>query len=439
MACCGDEVVEWVLSRRWYPLKGVPPDEIITLNLGEGLKGFLIKVRSLQVFAPVTIKGGEYVEGEYTVEYVKSLISGGGLLEVRKYDEFPEGQVVVKALPTAWTNVISVVEVGGRKYVLKGYRTFSPELSEPRFLRYLSRRGFPYSPKLALEVLLGGVVIAVMTRYVESVGDGGMPFYLSALRYFREGVRDDIEVKARELGKVVALFHEAMSLCDEEWCSPREATDEVVDAWLSDLRSQEVKARESLRKLEVELGVDVTHVIEYSLDKLEGSLNELRGLRLIRTHGDLHLAQTLYDGENFTLIDFEGEPGRTGRRRSVLETASRDLACLLRSLHYVAMFAYAEARKKSLAEVFHEFVKERELGSEALEWQDTVFNALLREYLRNTSLQEIQGLNDEGVFINSLKAWALERALYELFYELNYGTGYVYVPLEYLLREGQLP
>jgi predicted trehalose synthase len=53
-------------------------------------------------------------------------------------------------------------------------------------------------------------------------------------------------------------------------------------------------------------------------------------------------------------------------------------------------------------------------------------------------LQEIQGLNDEGVFINSLKAWALERALYELFYELNYGTGYVYVPLEYLLREGQL-
>jgi len=156
MACCGDEVVEWVLSRRWYPLKGVPPDEIITLNLGEGLKGFLIKVRSLQVFAPVTIKGGEYVEGEYTVEYVKNLISGGGLLEVRKYDEFPEGQVVVKALPTAWTNVISVVEVGGRKYVLKGYRTFSPELSEPRFLRYLSRRGFPYSPKLALEVLLGG-------------------------------------------------------------------------------------------------------------------------------------------------------------------------------------------------------------------------------------------------------------------------------------------
>ncbi len=434
MACCGDEVVEWVMSRRWYPLKGVLPDEIITLNLGESLKGLLIRIGSQQVFTPVTIRDGEYVEGEYTVEYVENLIGGGGLLEVRKYDEFPEGQVVVKPLPTAWTNVISVVEVGDRKYVFKGYRTFSPELSEPRFLRYLSRRGFPYSPKLALEVSLGGVVVAVMTRYVESVGDGGMPFYLSALRYFRDGVRDDVEAKARELGRVVALFHEVMSLCDEEWCVPREATDEVIEAWLSDVRYQEVKARESLKKLGDELRIDVTRLIEDSLSKLERGLRELRGLRLIRTHGDLHLAQTLYDGENFILIDFEGEPGRTGRRRSVLETASRDLACLLRSLHYVTMFAYAEARKEGLVDVFREFIKEHELSSEALKWQDKVFNTMLREYLRNASLREIQGLDDEGLFTNSLKAWVLERALYELFYEINYGTGYVYVPLEYLLR-----
>lgn len=435
MTCCDDEVIKWVMSRRWYPLKGVMPDEVATISLGANLRGLLIKMGSRQVFTPLAIRDSGYVEGEYTAEYVEGLVSGKTLLEVRKYSEVPEGHVLVKPLSTAWTNVVSVVEVGDSKYVLKGYRTFSPELSEPKFLRYLTKKKFPYSPELVLEVSLGDTVVAVMTKYVESLGDGGMPFYLSALKYFETGEYGDVEAKARKLGSVVALFHKVMNSCDEEWCSPKEATEEVISVWLDDLRQQEARARESIRRLGEGLGIDMTYVIDNSLNKLEKSLRELLGLKLIRTHGDLHLAQTLYDGKDFILIDFEGEPGRTEERRSILETASRDLACLLRSLHYITMFAYAELRKKKLEEVFRDFLREGELRREALVWQDRVFNALLEEYLKNVSLQDVQGLNDEGVFIKSLRAWTLERSLYEFFYEINYGTGYVYVPLEYLLRE----
>jgi len=435
MRCCSDELVKWVMSRRWYPLKGVTPDEIITLKLGASVRGLLIKVRSQQVFAPVVIRGSEYVDGEYTTEYVERLVRGEGLLEIKKYSEFPEGHVVVKPLPTEWTNVISVIEVGGSKYVLKGYRTFSPELIEPKFLRYLTKRRFPYSPELALEATLGGVVVAVMTKYVESLGDGGVPFYLSALKYLESREYGDIEAKARKLGSIVALFHETMSLCDEEWCSPKEVTDEVVNAWLDDIRHQEIRARESVRRLGKELGMSVAQLIDSSLSKLEKSLRELQGLRLIRTHGDLHLAQTLYDGRDFILIDFEGEPGRTEGRKSVLETASRDLACLLRSLHYITMFAYGESRKKKLGEVFRDFLKNEDLREEVLRWQDRVFSALLEGYMGTANLLDVQGSSDEEVFIKSLRAWVLERSLYEFFYEINYGTGYVYVPLEHLIRE----
>lgn len=433
--CCSDEIIKWVMSRRWYPLKGVVPDEVVTINLGVGLRGLLAKIGSRQVFAPVVIKGDEHVEGEYTAEYVESLVSGKSLLEVKRYGEFPEGRVVVKPLSTTWTNVVSVVEIGSSKYVLKGYRTFSPELSEPRFLRYLTKKKFPYSPELVLEVSLGSVVVAVMTKYIESLGDGGMPFYINALKYFESGEYGDIEDKARKLGSVVASFHKTMSLCDEGWCSPREVTEEVISVWLDDLRQQEVRARETVKRLGEGLGINISYLIDSSLSKLEKSLKELRGLRLIRTHGDLHLAQTLYDGKDFILIDFEGEPGRTKERRSLLETASRDLACLLRSLHYITMFAYAELKKKRLEEVFLDFLRNDELKKETLRWQDRVFSALLEGYLRSVSMRDIQGIDDEDVFIKSLKVWVLERSLYEFFYEINYGTGYVYVPLEYLLRE----
>lgn len=433
--CCSDEIINWVMSRRWYPRKGVTPDTVVTIDLGLNLRGLLVKIGSLQVFAPVTVKENEYVEGEYTAEYVESLVSGKSLLSVKRYSEFPEGHVLVKPLSTAWTNVVSIVEIGSSKYVLKGYRTFSPELSEPRFLRYLTKKKFPYSPELILEVSLGDAVVAVMTKYIESLGDGGMPFYINALKYFENGGYGDIEDMARKLGSVVASFHKTMNLCDEGWCLPREVTEEVISVWLGDLRQQEVRARESVKRLGEGLGIDITHLIDNSLSKLEKNLREMRGLRLIRTHGDLHLAQTLYDGKDFILIDFEGEPGRSEERRSLLETASRDLACLLRSLHYITMFAYAEFEKKKLNEVFLDFLKNDDLRKEALRWQDRVFSALLEEYSRSVSIRDIQGVDDKDVFIKSLKAWVLERSLYEFFYEVNYGTGYVYVPLEYLLRE----
>lgn len=433
MSCCSDELVKWVTGRRWYPFKGVLPDEMITFKLGRGVIGVLLRVRSREVFAPILVTDSEFTEGEYSAEYVRSLVEKSAPLDIELIEPVPADKISVKPLLTTWTNVLSIVETESLKYVLKGYRTLSAGLNEPKFLKYLTKVAFPYSPELVMEAMLGDATVAVMTKFIESMGDGGSPFYMSALKYYRSGELDNVLEYATRLGNVIALFHKVMNACDEEWCAPRIATENEVKTWLNDIELQISVSREFLNDLSKDVGVNVGDVVSEALDKLRQEFKYLNGLKLIRTHGDLHLAQTLYTGEDFFLIDFEGEPNRTLERKRVLETASRDLACIARSLHYIAMTSLAKVKRLSMKELFKIFIK-KDLKHEGVDqWLNDVFTFILNGYLRNIELREIQSSPDTGLFLKSLDAWIIERALYELVYELNYGTGYVYVPLIYLL------
>lgn len=433
MSCCSDKLVEWLIRRRWYPSKGTLPDEMATFRLSRNVLGVVLRVKSQEIFTPVLVSGEEFTEGEHSVEYVKSLIEGGTPLNTEAVKPIPRGRIRVKPLSSRWTNVLSIVEVGGSKYVLKGYRTVSADLSEPRFLRYLTKAGFPHTPELVMEVKLGNVTIAVMTKYIESVSDGGLPFYVSASRHYRSSELDNVLENAVKLGNVVASFHNVMSACREEWCQPKIATEEDVKTWLNDIELQTNMNKKLLRDLSSEVGVDVCEVVNKALTKLKQELKDLKGLKLIRTHGDLHLAQTLYTGRDFILIDFEGEPNRTQERRDVLETASRDLACIARSLHYIALTSLTEAKGVTAKESLNFSVSGVTELERVSQWQEAVLNSFLNGYLTRVNLEDVQGSPDIELFMKTLNTWTLERALYELNYELNYGTGYTYIPLKYLL------
>lgn len=141
------------------------------------------------------------------------------------------------------------------------------------------------------------------------------------------------------------------------------------------------------------------------------------GYRL-RGHGDLHLGQVLYTGEDFAIIDFEGEPARPLAERRHKWSPLRDVAGMLRSFDYAAFWALRlQGGHASPA-----------LERWAALWRDAVSACYLQSYLATA---------DQGAFLPSssaaietlLELYLLDKALYELSYELNTRPDWASVPL----------
>jgi len=150
---------------------------------------------------------------------------------------------------------------------------------------------------------------------------------------------------------------------------------------------------------------------------------EISALRC-RCHGDYHLGQVLYTGEDFVIIDFEGEPVRSLAERRRKHSPLKDVAGMLRSFHYAAASALQDQVSKE---------QERAGDAQLLEqWADAwylwVSAAYLKEYLAVAAAgaflpqarEDLQALLD---------AYLLEKAVYELIYELNNRPGWVGIPL----------
>ncbi len=158
---------------------------------------------------------------------------------------------------------------------------------------------------------------------------------------------------------------------------------------------------------------------------------KVSGMR-IRVHGDYHLGQVLYAGKDFVIIDFEGEPARPLSERRIKRSPTRDVASMLRSFHYAAYAALFGQVPGVLPQDFSV------LEPWARFWYHWVSVAFLKGYLAAVdqspilpkSVSELQTL---------LEANLLEKALYELSYELNNRPDWVRIPLEGILQLLQNP
>ncbi len=157
---------------------------------------------------------------------------------------------------------------------------------------------------------------------------------------------------------------------------------------------------------------------------------KLTGMR-IRCHGDYHLGQVLYTGRDFVIIDFEGEPARTLTERRIKRPALRDVAGMLRSFHYAAHAALQ-------AQVERGAVSEHPAAVPFLEarlayWRRWVSAAFLRGYLEAAGdAPFLPRTRDETGLL--LDIHLLEKAVYELGYELNNRPAWVRIPLEGILE-----
>jgi maltose alpha-D-glucosyltransferase/alpha-amylase len=146
--------------------------------------------------------------------------------------------------------------------------------------------------------------------------------------------------------------------------------------------------------------------------------------RLIRCHGDYHLGQVLYTGRDFAILDFEGEPARSLAERRRKRSPLTDVAGMLRSFHYACEFVLSSTGEGG--RLRPEDVEP--LRPFARHWLETVSQAFLEAYLHAVRPADLVPA-DEALVRQALQLHLLEKALYELGYELNNRPDWVGVPL----------
>jgi len=148
---------------------------------------------------------------------------------------------------------------------------------------------------------------------------------------------------------------------------------------------------------------------------------KLKGER-IRIHGDYHLGQILVEDDDFCILDFEGEPESTIRDRKVKQPPLKDVAGLFRSFHYAiysTIFNHQEEYSKDKEELF-------EFGELLYKYFISVFLETYRAVTQEANLSI--GYTNERVYL--LKYCLLEKAIYELGYELNSRPKWTIIPLK---------
>ncbi len=133
-----------------------------------------------------------------------------------------------------------------------------------------------------------------------------------------------------------------------------------------------------------------------------------------RTHGDYHLGQVLFTGDDFIIIDFEGEPSRPLAERRAKSPPLRDVAGMLRSFHYAAH----AGRHQSGASV-----------EQAEKWASQSQATFLAGWREATHASPIAAADEAAL----LRFFLLEKALYEIAYELNNRPDWLDIPLRGLL------
>ncbi|WP_393971588.1 hypothetical protein OXIME_000155 [Oxyplasma meridianum] len=142
----------------------------------------------------------------------------------------------------------------------------------------------------------------------------------------------------------------------------------------------------------------------------------LSGMKKIRVHGDYHLGQILIWRDSFYIIDFEGEPVRSMEERRKKQSPMKDLAGIIRSMDYLVSYIILKTGNKRLA-------KDKEILLRKV--RETLIDSYRKAF---TGCPEIFS-DDSEKFNELLDLYILEKASYELLYEINNRPAWIEIPL----------
>lgn len=306
----------------------------------------------------------------------------------------------------------------------------NPELEMGRFLA--TRTTFRDTPLLRGSLSYVSAhrqlaTVGVLQDWIESRGDG-WGHVLNLLR--QRG--DESAVKALgedafALGAVTERLHRALASDSVETAFASEPTTAAdVAVWQRSVVERTRRTRSLVQQHMASWSMPARRLAETLVERSR-DLEVLAGVpdqaaclfRKIRVHGDYHLGQTLRTETRFVVIDFEGEPARPLAERRAKQPALKDVAGMLRSFDYAVETALADAEARD-------------------------GNASISGVLRQRFLDGYRATfeNSPPAFaptdLGAVSAWIdffeLEKALYEVEYEINNRPAWVHIPLRGLQR-----
>ena len=440
----------------------VPPKGIIAKLQVNGEEGYLFDAVYSESFRNVLFRN---------IKKGRRLQSGRGHLVFYHSDNGfdPESEKVHSKILNAEQSNTSLIF--DNKYFLKLYRkldnTINPDLE---ITKYLSEKTeYKNSPRFvgAIEYAPDTrniIVLGMMQDLVPNQGDAWdytkdalKRFFervltqpkdapaeetehtLEPMRYqeLSENMKDLMGVVFPErislLGKRTAEMHKALAANPEEKdFEPEPFSLHYQRSLFSSLQSLTRNAFQNLQKSLKTLPEHIQPEAQQVLDLKGEVLKSFKKvydhkipIMKIRTHGDYHLGQVLWTGKDFVIIDFEGEPARSFSERRLKRSPLRDVAGMVRSFHYASYSSIIEPE-------FDQQKKEGDLDTWAETWYYLVTRMFLQGYYENVGDNDFIPNNEEDNNI-LMQTFLLEKAIYEMNYELNNRPDWVLIPLRGIL------
>jgi len=438
-----DELREYVLAQRWYGSKSEEVASVRAVDafpLRPGGEEPLLAVAVVEVrFAagthdlynvPLGLRRGDggfasangwsafdALEDEELVQALVELLRQqatveheGGTVQFCTIGDVG-GAGSVRAMGSEQSNTSVVLD---ERLVFKLYRRLEAGVNpELELLRFLTEHGFPSIASLEGWAAHVGqpldATLAILQHYVPVRRDG----WTFALDDLAAGGNGFVPL-VRRLGEVTGRMHTVLaSEPSDPAFAPEEPSAEALALIVARIDEEIEQVFASLPDL-AEL-----EPLEGRADQLRDRLREMGQSgplgRLIRHHGDYHLGQVLWtEADDWVVLDFEGEPARPLRERRHKRSPLRDVAGMLRSFSYAAS---ASALEHGI---------EPPTG-----WEGRARSEFLAGYLAEADPTIIP---DGSALDRRLRLFELEKALYELHYELGHRPDWVRVPVAGILQ-----
>jgi maltose alpha-D-glucosyltransferase/alpha-amylase len=432
--------IEWVrFDRERYN-----PRALAAVRQG-AREGTLLDVATDQIFIALLLRN---LRESLTVE------ENGLSLEFRPTSKFSDRPIRqperIRAVETEQSNSTALVD---NDFVVKVYRKLeagiNPEIEMGRFLTDVA--GFANTPALlgSVELVEGNTrsAIAIVHAFVENQGDGWTVTSAYLDRFVDEqrlpatsehaGESEEQTPYLRymsQTGRRVAEMHVALaSNRDIPDFTPELIKPEDQQRWTNDImaRAERVfdtltQRRDSFREADRPLVDKFLAQHDVLPDRLKALLPRDGDSLNIRHHGDFHLGQMLIVKDDIFIIDFEGEPRRPHGERRRKAPAARDVAGLIRSIDYSATAALERALKVTPDE-------NGKLAAALAEWRDRATAAFLAGYREAMTNPDLWPADREAAE-QMLNFFLLEKAFYEIEYELAHRPEWLRVPLTGMLR-----